>query len=49
VLAVRAGHVPDGAWWHVLLLVTLATIAFSGGHYVLVRSREAAQQRQTPA
>lgn len=32
VLAIQAGYVPDGLWRQILLLVTLATIAWSGGH-----------------
>jgi cardiolipin synthase len=43
VLAIRAGDVPDGLWRQLLLLATLATIVWSGGHYVLVWSRKAAQ------
>jgi len=46
VLAVHAGHVPDGAWRHLLLFATLATILWSGGHYVLVWGRKAAQARR---
>jgi len=46
-LAIRAGQVPDGRWWHVLLLASLVTVALSGGHYVLVWSRKAARARRT--
>ena len=45
VLAIFAGLVPDGAWRHVLLLATLATVALSGGHYVFVWGRKAARAR----
>ena len=48
LLAIAAGHVPDGDWLRVLLVATLATIALSGGHYVLVWSRKAVQARQMP-
>lgn len=49
VLAIRAGHIPDGVWLDVLLGATLITIALSGGHYVLVWGRKAAQARRTAA
>ncbi len=47
VLAIFAGLVPDGSWRHALLVATLSTIALSGGHYVFVWSRKAAQARRT--
>jgi cardiolipin synthase (CMP-forming) len=46
VLAIQAGLVPDGGWRRALLLVTLATIVVSGGHYVIVWSLKAAQARR---
>lgn len=49
VLAVYAGHVPDGVWRRVLLGATLITIALSGGHYVLVWGRKAVQSRRAAA
>ncbi len=49
VLAIRAGHVPDGVWWDVLLGATITTIAWSGGHYVLVWGRKAARSNGTTA
>jgi cardiolipin synthase len=45
VLAVRAGHLPDGVWVQVLLLTTLASIALSGAHYVLVWGGKAGRAR----
>lgn len=45
VLAIRAGYLPDGAWQQALLVTTLITIAWSGGHYVLVWSRKANQSK----
>jgi cardiolipin synthase len=47
VLAIQAGHVDDGAWRHVLLAATLATIVASGVQYVRVWSRKAAHARRT--
>lgn len=47
VLAIQAGHLPDGAWRQVLLFTTLATIVWSGTHYVLVWSHKAARARST--
>jgi cardiolipin synthase len=40
-LAIRAGHVPGGAWVDALLVATLATIALSGAGYVIVWGRKA--------
>jgi cardiolipin synthase len=49
VLAIHAGFVPDGVWRPVLLAATLVTIVLSGGHYVYVWGRKAAQaRRKTP-
>lgn len=49
VLAIRAGHLPDGPWLQVLLLITLASIAVSAAHYVLVWSQKAALAGQRSA
>ena len=49
VLAIRAGYLPDGLWRQALLVTTLMTIIFSGGHYVYVWGRKAAQARRSPA
>jgi cardiolipin synthase len=46
VLAIQAGYLPDGLWWQLLLFATLATIAWSGGNYVLVWGQKAAQVRR---
>lgn len=46
VMAIRAGHVPDGVWRQALLVTTLVTIALSGGHYVLVWSRNGEPPRR---
>jgi cardiolipin synthase len=45
-LAIQAHLVPDGRWWQLLMFATLATIVGSGGHYVWVWSRKAAQARR---
>jgi len=47
VLAIQAGHVPDGLWLQLLLFGTLATIVWSGGHYVLLWGQRAAQARRS--
>jgi cardiolipin synthase len=49
VLAIHAGHAAGGDWWDLLLLATLATIAMSGGHYVLVWGHKASQAVRRPA
>jgi len=49
VLAIRAGYLPDGPWLQVLLLTTLASIALSAAHYVLVWSQRAALAGQRSA
>jgi len=49
VLAIRAGHVSDGVWADVLLLTTFATIVMSGGQYVLLWGRKAAEARKGSA
>ncbi len=46
VLAIGAGHLPDGRWRQWLLVATLATLAASGGHYLWVWGRKAAQARR---
>lgn len=46
VLAIVAGHLPDGHWRQWLLVATLATLAASGGHYLWVWGRKAAQARR---
>ena len=46
VLAIQAGYLPDGLWWKRLLFATLATIAWSGGQYVLVWGQKAAQMHR---
>jgi len=46
MLAIQAGHVPDGLWLQLLLFGTFATIVWSGGHYVLVWGQRAAQVRR---
>lgn len=46
-LAIQAHLVPGGGWWQLLLFTTLATIVGSGGHYVLVWGRKAAQARRS--
>ncbi|HJV59614.1 MAG TPA: CDP-alcohol phosphatidyltransferase family protein [Albitalea sp.] len=43
VLAIQAGYVPDGLWRQVLLFATLATVASSGTHYVVLWARKAMQ------
>ena len=48
VLAIQAGHLPDGLWRSALLAATLGTIVLSGGHYVYVWGRKAAAPRQPP-
>ena len=48
VLAIGAGRLDAGLWWHLLLLTTLVSVVWSGVHYVLVWSRKAAQARRTP-
>lgn len=49
MLAIQAGQVPDGPWRPLLLYGTLGTIAWSGGHYVLVWGRKAARGRRRRA
>ena len=49
VLAIRAGHVSDGVWADVLLLTTFATIVLSGGQYVRLWGRKAAEARKGSA
>jgi cardiolipin synthase len=49
VLAIHAGHVTGGPWWDLLFVATLATIALSGGHYVLVWGQKASQALRRPA
>ena len=48
VLAIGAGRLDGGAWWHLLLLITLVSVVLSGVQYVLVWSRKAAQARRAP-
>jgi cardiolipin synthase len=43
VLALGAGHLADGAWYQVLLVITTATVIASGTSYVVVWSGKAAQ------
>ena len=45
VLAVRAGHLPHGAWLQALLFAAFATIVLSGVHYVVAWGRKAARAR----
>lgn len=42
-LAIGAGRLAGGAWWHALLWLTLLTIVLSGAHYVLAWSGRAAR------
>ncbi len=49
VLAIQAGHAPDGLWRQLLLHGTLGTIAWSGAHYVLVWGQKAAHARRSMA
>ena len=46
VLAIQAGYAPDGVWRQLLLFGALATILWSGGHYVWVWGQKAAQVRR---
>ena len=49
VLAIQAGYAPDGLWRQLLLYGTLGSIAWSGGHYVLVWGQKAAHGRRRMA
>ena len=48
VLAIGAGRLDGGAWWHLLLLATLVSVVWSGAHYVLTWSRKAARAHRAP-
>jgi cardiolipin synthase (CMP-forming) len=45
VLTIQAGYLPDGMWRVALLYATLLTTFLSGGRYVYVWGRKAAEKR----
>lgn len=45
VLAIEAGYLPDGFWREALLFAVLVTTVVSGGRYIYVWGRKAAEAR----